>query len=101
MSSLERQPSGCMSYCFSSGYVCVVSVFFGKGVRGEILVVPVETLFAFTQLRSTMPGAPSGFDFMGTLLCLALLTFSSIFMSAVSSSAIRKRTRRGGCSGIR
>jgi len=66
---------------------CVVSVFFGKGVRGDILVLPVATLFAFTQLRGTMPGAPNGFgadiDFVGILPCLALLTFSSIFMSAV------------------
>ncbi|EPT05021.1 hypothetical protein FOMPIDRAFT_1093826, partial [Fomitopsis schrenkii] len=66
---------------------CVVSVFFGKGVRGDILVLPVATLFAFTQLRGTMPGAPNGFghttDFVGILPCLALLTFSSIFMTAV------------------
>lgn len=40
---------------------CIVSVFFGKGVRGDILVLPVATLFAFTQLRGTMPGAPNGF----------------------------------------
>ncbi|KAH9839505.1 uncharacterized protein C8Q71DRAFT_704326 [Rhodofomes roseus] len=62
---------------------CIVSVFFGKGVRGDVLVLPVATLFAFTQLRGTMPGAPNGFDFVGILPCLALLTFSSIFMSAV------------------
>ncbi|KZT72093.1 hypothetical protein DAEQUDRAFT_755306 [Daedalea quercina L-15889] len=66
---------------------CIVSVFFGKGVRGDVLVLPVATLFAFTQLRGTMPGAPSGFgadiDFVGILPCLALLTFSSVLTSAV------------------
>ena len=35
---------------------CIVSVFFGKGVKG----VPVAILFAFTQLRGTMPSAPNG-----------------------------------------
>ncbi|KAI0930473.1 hypothetical protein AcW1_009145 [Taiwanofungus camphoratus] len=40
---------------------CVTSVFFGKGIRADILVLPVATLFAFTQLRGTLPGAPEGF----------------------------------------
>ncbi|KAH9935505.1 uncharacterized protein B0H18DRAFT_976010 [Fomitopsis serialis] len=66
---------------------CIVAVFFGKGIRVEVLVLPVTTLFAFTQLRGTMPGAPPGFgadiDFVGILPCLALLTFSSIFTCAI------------------
>ena len=41
--------------------ICVISVFLGKGIKTEVLVLPVTNLFAFTQLRSTMPGAPSGF----------------------------------------
>lgn len=41
--------------------VMVTSVFFGFRQKGEILVVPVATLFAFTQLRTSMPGAPDGF----------------------------------------
>ncbi|OCH92302.1 hypothetical protein OBBRIDRAFT_886342 [Obba rivulosa] len=61
---------------------CVAAVFFGKGTRAEVLVLPIATLFAFTQLRGTLPGAPSGFgadiDFVGTLPCLALLTFCII-----------------------
>ncbi|PCH43610.1 hypothetical protein WOLCODRAFT_164581 [Wolfiporia cocos MD-104 SS10] len=66
---------------------CVTSVFFGKGIKGEVLVLPVATLFAFTQLRSSLPGAPSGFgaeiDFVGILPCLALLTFSAVLMCAI------------------
>ncbi|KZT63814.1 hypothetical protein DAEQUDRAFT_760290 [Daedalea quercina L-15889] len=66
---------------------CIVAVFLGKGARSDFLVLPLATLFAFTQLRGTMPGAPSGFganiDFIGVLPCLVLLTFSSVFMSAV------------------
>ncbi|PCH43611.1 hypothetical protein WOLCODRAFT_153664 [Wolfiporia cocos MD-104 SS10] len=66
---------------------CITNVFFGKGVRGELLVLPVATLFAFTALRGTMPGAPPGFgadiNFMGILPCLALLTSASVFMCAV------------------
>ncbi|PBK68501.1 hypothetical protein ARMSODRAFT_1040091 [Armillaria solidipes] len=34
---------------------------FGFRQRNEIVVVPISTVFAFTQLRSTMPGAPDGF----------------------------------------
>jgi hypothetical protein len=41
--------------------VMVTSVFFGFRQRGEVLVLPVATLFAFTQLRGSMPGAPEGF----------------------------------------
>ncbi|OCH92300.1 hypothetical protein OBBRIDRAFT_727035 [Obba rivulosa] len=69
----------------------VAVIFFGKGVRAEVLTLPVATLFAFTQLRSTLPGAPDGFgtcdvihpDFVGILPCLALLTVCSVFMTAI------------------
>ena len=30
-------------------------------VAKEILAIPVATLFAFTSLRGTLPGAPTGF----------------------------------------
>ncbi|CCM05398.1 uncharacterized protein FIBRA_07614 [Fibroporia radiculosa] len=66
---------------------CITTVFFGKGVQPDILVAPVAALFAFTALRSTLPGAPTTFgadiDFVGILPCLALLIFSSVFMSAI------------------
>ena len=39
----------------------VTIVIFGYPQRPEVLVVPVATLFAFTGLRGTMPGAPAGF----------------------------------------
>jgi len=41
--------------------VMITTVFFGFKQRGEVLLIPVATLFAFTQLRQTMPGAPEGF----------------------------------------
>ncbi|KAH9858788.1 hypothetical protein C2E23DRAFT_880216 [Lenzites betulinus] len=66
---------------------CVLNVFFGKGISSGVLVLPMGTLFAFTQLRGTLPGAPEGFgaviDFMGLLPCLAILTFCSVFMTAI------------------
>ncbi|KAH9949596.1 hypothetical protein B0H21DRAFT_688195 [Amylocystis lapponica] len=69
---------------------CIVSVFFGKGMSASVLVLPPATLFAFTQLRGTLPGAPAGFgatvflsNFVGILPCLALLTFCSVFMTAI------------------
>ncbi|KAI0780115.1 hypothetical protein C8Q74DRAFT_743742 [Fomes fomentarius] len=66
---------------------CVLNVFFGKGISTGVLVLPMGTLFAFTQLRATLPGAPVGFgaviDFVGLLPCLAILTFCSVFMTAI------------------
>ncbi|PPQ72097.1 hypothetical protein CVT26_006875, partial [Gymnopilus dilepis] len=41
--------------------VMITCVFFGFRQRSDILVIPVATLFAFTQLRGSMPGAPEGF----------------------------------------
>jgi len=41
--------------------VMLTCVFFGFRQKSEILIVPVATLFAFTQLRGSMPGAPPGF----------------------------------------
>ena len=41
--------------------VMLTCVFFGFRQKSEVLVVPVATLFAFTQLRGSMPGAPPGF----------------------------------------
>ncbi|EPS95825.1 hypothetical protein FOMPIDRAFT_90585 [Fomitopsis schrenkii] len=67
--------------------ICIISVVLGKGIEREVLVLPVTNLFVFTQLRSTLPGAPSGFgadiDYVGVLPCLVLLTFSSVLMCAV------------------
>ncbi|KAF4617603.1 hypothetical protein D9613_006280 [Agrocybe pediades] len=62
--------------------VMLTCVFFGFRQKGEVLVIPVATLFAFTQLRQSMPGAPPGFgdvlDFVGLLPCLALLSLSAV-----------------------
>ena len=41
--------------------VMISTVFFNFKQRAEVLVVPVATLFAFTQLRASLPGAPAGF----------------------------------------
>lgn len=49
--------------------ICVISVFFGKGMSSGVLVLPMGTLFAFTQLRSTLPGAPVGFGACETPVC--------------------------------
>lgn len=39
----------------------IATVVFGFRQRNEIIVVPIGTVFTFTQLRSSMPGAPEGF----------------------------------------
>jgi len=62
-------------------FVAIMSVVCGFKQRVEILVVPVSTVFAFTQLRQTMPGAPEAFgsilDFVGLFPCLSLLSLSA------------------------
>ncbi|KAK0229655.1 hypothetical protein EDD85DRAFT_794132 [Armillaria nabsnona] len=63
--------------------IMIATVFFGFRQRNEIVVVPIGTVFAFTQLRASMPGAPEGFDFVGLLPCLALLSISAITMVGI------------------
>ncbi len=41
--------------------IMISTVVFGFRQRNEIVVVPIGTVFAFTQLQLTMPGAPDGF----------------------------------------
>ncbi len=53
---------------FMFGLITIGTMFFGYRQRNEILVVPIVTLFAFIQLRASMPGAPEGFG----MLCLPL-----------------------------
>ncbi|PBK68519.1 hypothetical protein ARMSODRAFT_1019645 [Armillaria solidipes] len=67
--------------------VMIMTVGFGFQQRNEIVVIPVGTVFAFTQLRSTMPGAPEGFgdvlDFVGVLPCLVLLSICAVTMIGI------------------
>ncbi|PBK68441.1 hypothetical protein ARMSODRAFT_1019578 [Armillaria solidipes] len=68
-------------------FIMITTVVFGFRQRNEIVVVPIGTVFAFTQLRSSMPGAPEGFgsilDFVGLLPCLILLSISAIAMVGI------------------
>ena len=50
--------------------VMLTCVFFGFRQKSEILDVPVATLFAFTQLRGSMPDAPLGFGKLLSILYL-------------------------------
>ncbi|PBK88210.1 hypothetical protein ARMGADRAFT_1065641 [Armillaria gallica] len=52
--------------------IMIATVVFGFRQRNEIVVIPVGTVFAFTQLRSSMPGAPEGFgDILESRFCWA------------------------------
>ncbi|SJL16605.1 uncharacterized protein ARMOST_20131 [Armillaria ostoyae] len=68
-------------------FIMITTVFFGFRQRNEIVVVPIGTVFAFTQLRSSMPGAPEGFgdilDFVGLLPCLVLLSICAVTMAGI------------------
>ncbi|KAK0237981.1 hypothetical protein EDD85DRAFT_563868 [Armillaria nabsnona] len=65
----------------------ITTVVFGYRQRNEIVVVPIGTVFAFTQLRCSMPGAPEGFgdilDFAGLLPCLVLLSICAVTMVGI------------------
>ncbi|KAK0493824.1 hypothetical protein EDD18DRAFT_1464628 [Armillaria luteobubalina] len=67
--------------------IMIATVFFRFRQWNEIVVVPIGTVFAFTQLRASMPGAPEGFgdtlDYVGLLPCLTLLSISAITMVGV------------------
>ncbi|PBK88164.1 hypothetical protein ARMGADRAFT_1034136 [Armillaria gallica] len=70
--------------------IMIATVVFGFRQRNEIVVVPIGMVFAFTQLRSSMPGIPDGFvhpgntiDFVGLLPCLILLSISAIAMVGI------------------
>ncbi|KAK0431767.1 hypothetical protein EV421DRAFT_1925569 [Armillaria borealis] len=79
--------------------IMITTVVFGYRQRNKIVVVPIGTVFAFTQLRSTMPGAPDGFgagaltqvptllgdilDFAGLLPCLVLLSICAVTMVGI------------------
>ncbi|TFK29100.1 hypothetical protein FA15DRAFT_700380, partial [Coprinopsis marcescibilis] len=76
--------------------VMITSVFFGFKQRPEVLLVPVATLFAFTTLRQSMPGAPEGFDLCGLVPCLALLALTTactlgVFILSDPASETRRR----------
>ena len=58
-------PTGLVTLTFMA--TCLMCVFFGKGISSGVLVLPMGTLFAFTQLRSTLPGAPEGFGTCGLI----------------------------------
>ncbi|KAK0221211.1 hypothetical protein EDD85DRAFT_960384 [Armillaria nabsnona] len=84
--------------------IMITTVIFSYRQWNEIVVVPIGTVFAFTQLRSTMPGAPDGFgtyiifdyisstqaptlghvlDFVGLLPCLVLLSICAVTMVGI------------------
>lgn len=65
----------------------IFSIILGRKLPREVMIVPITTLFTFTQLRETLPGAPVGFgaiiDFVGILPCLALLSICSVGMIGI------------------
>ncbi|KAK0477832.1 hypothetical protein IW261DRAFT_1632015 [Armillaria novae-zelandiae] len=67
--------------------IMIATVVFGFRQRNEIVVVPIGTVFTFTQLRESMPGAPKTFgdiiDLVGLLPCLILLSISAVAMVGI------------------
>ncbi|EPQ53365.1 hypothetical protein GLOTRDRAFT_140176 [Gloeophyllum trabeum ATCC 11539] len=79
--------------------ICISVIFLGRTVRAEVLVAPIASVFAFTGLRGSLPGAPTDFsaaiDIMGTLPCLALLAFSAVLLTGVFLFRDPEKSRHG------
>ncbi|KAJ6470352.1 hypothetical protein C8R45DRAFT_937264 [Mycena sanguinolenta] len=86
--SFNLRPSG---NSLMESFIAAVSVIFfgmivdiylwGYNRRIEVLVLPIATLFAFTQLRQTLPGVPATgtvLDYYVNLPCFFLLALSVI-----------------------
>ncbi|KAI0044311.1 hypothetical protein FA95DRAFT_1562371 [Auriscalpium vulgare] len=62
--------------------IAIKAVVYGYKIEASVLLVPVATLFAFSSLRASMPGAPTSFgaviDFVGTLPTLAYLLVTTV-----------------------
>jgi len=65
--------------------VAVASIVFGYQFAIEVLLVPVAALFAFPQLRTTLPGLPdvSAVDYACFQPCLGILSFSAVLTIVV------------------
>ncbi len=63
--------------------IMITTVVFGYRQRNKIVVVPIGTVFAFTQLWSTMPGAPDGFG--TSILFLYMVQGVDSIRQAISS----------------
>jgi hypothetical protein len=42
-------------------WITVAAFMWDKDIVAEMFVLPIATLFAFTAVRSNLPGAPAGF----------------------------------------
>jgi len=75
-------------------WITVASLLWPEKVVKELFVIPIAALFAFTSVRSNMPGAPAGFgafmDFVGILPNLASM---AIFSATLLLVVLFRRTR--------
>ncbi|KAK7039884.1 hypothetical protein R3P38DRAFT_2696005 [Favolaschia claudopus] len=82
-------------------WITVAAFIWDHEIVAEMFVLPIATLFAFTSVRGSLPGAPTGFgavvDYYGILPNLGLITlFSAVLLirvlyRRVSEAAKRKR----------
>ncbi|KAJ7148490.1 hypothetical protein C8R43DRAFT_1009152 [Mycena crocata] len=69
-------------------WITVAAFIWNEDIVAEMFVLPIGALFAFTSVRSNLPGAPAGFgavvDYYGILPNLGLMTlFSAILLFGV------------------
>ncbi|KAJ7111751.1 hypothetical protein C8R44DRAFT_932979 [Mycena epipterygia] len=86
-------------------WITVAAFMWEQNIVAEMFVLPIATLFAFTSVRSNLPGAPAGFgaviDYYGILPNLGLITlFTAVLLFGVLyrriASAVRSKPDTGG-----
>jgi len=65
--------------CIAFLWITIASLLWSESVVKELFVIPISALFAFTSVRSNMPGAPVGF---GEPAQLIQLQFSDVTVCA-------------------
>ncbi|PBK86133.1 hypothetical protein ARMGADRAFT_1086888 [Armillaria gallica] len=68
--------------------IVIKTMIFGFRQRHDIVPIPMGTMFVFTLLRFSMPGAPDSFgnalDYAGLLPCFVLLSISTVIMLGIN-----------------
>ncbi|KAG2014227.1 hypothetical protein CC2G_011064 [Coprinopsis cinerea AmutBmut pab1-1] len=86
-----------MSWLVTIGFLAIVAascVYANHQIYAEMFVVPIGALFAFTSIRSNLPGAPQGFGtVLDTFSIVPVLIITSVSSFVLLISVLYKRIR--------
>jgi hypothetical protein len=64
-------------------FITVAAIIWNEEVVKEVFVIPIGTLFAFTSVRASLPGAPEGFGEFLPLLVTSVVDQSFKFFKVL------------------